>query len=205
MQRYASLKGGARNEPSWVQMACSACPECELRMDRYRYQCTQSGLRCNQAARPAANMARQIACWELPDSSAPRFAGSLTARRNPFSMNELLLFVHDLRLAQQAAAAGRARGLLLASPSRSGVFSKATDRRVEQFTESVSFDHRLYAHDIAGSIAHAQMLAEGRPDYRAGVPPDRARRWTQIRAEIEAGSFRSARSWKTSTCTSSRR
>ena len=26
-------------------------------------------------------------------------------------------------------------------------------------TESVSFDHRLYAQDIAGSIAHAQMLA----------------------------------------------
>jgi len=39
------------------------------------------------------------------------------------------------------------------------VFSKATDRRVERFTESVSFDHRLLAHDVAGSIAHAQMLA----------------------------------------------
>ncbi len=41
----------------------------------------------------------------------------------------------------------------------SGVFDGATDRRVEEFTESVSFDRRLYAHDIAGSIAHAQMLA----------------------------------------------
>ena len=41
-----------------------------------------------------------------------------------------------------------------------GVFSEATDRRVEEFTESVSFDRRLYAHDIAGSIAHAQMLAK---------------------------------------------
>jgi argininosuccinate lyase len=47
----------------------------------------------------------------------------------------------------------------LTSPSRGGVFSKATDRRVERFTESVSFDHRLYAHDIQGSVAHAQMLA----------------------------------------------
>ena len=45
------------------------------------------------------------------------------------------------------------------SPSRSGVFSPAADRRVERFTESVSFDHRLYEHDIAGSIAHALMLA----------------------------------------------
>jgi argininosuccinate lyase len=48
----------------------------------------------------------------------------------------------------------------LASPSRSGVFSKGTDRRVERFTESVSFDSRLYAHDVQGSIAHAQMLAK---------------------------------------------
>lgn len=31
---------------------------------------------------------------------------------------------------------------------------------MEQFTESVSFDYRLYAHDIQGSIAHAQMLAQ---------------------------------------------
>src|SRR5690349_18112796 len=41
-----------------------------------------------------------------------------------------------------------------------GVFDKATDRRVELFTESVSFDQRLYAHDIQGSLAHAQMLAK---------------------------------------------
>lgn len=51
-------------------------------------------------------------------------------------------------------------GAPLASPSRSGVFNKATDRRVQQFTESVSFDRRLYAHDVQGSIAHAQMLAK---------------------------------------------
>jgi argininosuccinate lyase len=42
----------------------------------------------------------------------------------------------------------------------SGVFREATDARVEKFTESVSFDRRLYAQDIAGSIAHAQMLAK---------------------------------------------
>jgi len=40
-----------------------------------------------------------------------------------------------------------------------GVFDEATDRRVEKFTESVSFDRRLYAHDIQGSLAHAGMLA----------------------------------------------
>ena len=48
----------------------------------------------------------------------------------------------------------------MSSPSRSGVFSKATDRRVDTFTESISFDYRLAKHDIEGSIAHAQMLSE---------------------------------------------
>jgi len=41
-----------------------------------------------------------------------------------------------------------------------GVFTQATDPRVEGFTESVSFDRRLFAQDIRGSIAHAQMLAK---------------------------------------------
>ncbi len=41
-----------------------------------------------------------------------------------------------------------------------GVFDVATDRRVEQFTESVSFDRRLFAQDIEASTAHAQMLAK---------------------------------------------
>ena len=41
-----------------------------------------------------------------------------------------------------------------------GRFSGDTDSRVEQYTESISFDRRLFRHDIAGSIAHATMLAE---------------------------------------------
>jgi argininosuccinate lyase len=41
-----------------------------------------------------------------------------------------------------------------------GRFSAATDDRVEAFTESISFDRRLYAHDIRASQAHARMLAE---------------------------------------------
>ena len=45
------------------------------------------------------------------------------------------------------------------SPSRSGVFEASTDQRLEAFAESISFDRRLYKHDIRGSIAHATMLA----------------------------------------------
>src|SRR5215471_12487933 len=41
-----------------------------------------------------------------------------------------------------------------------GRFSGSTDSRVEAFTESISFDRRLYRHDIIGSQAHARMLAE---------------------------------------------
>ncbi len=46
------------------------------------------------------------------------------------------------------------------SPSRSAVFDHGADKRVEMFTESVSFDRHLLAFDIEGSIAHAQMLAK---------------------------------------------
>ena len=41
-----------------------------------------------------------------------------------------------------------------------GRFSESTDLFVQDFTASIAFDRRLYAQDIAGSIAHATMLAE---------------------------------------------
>lgn len=41
-----------------------------------------------------------------------------------------------------------------------GRFTGQTDTRVEAFTESISFDQRLYRHDIIASQAHARMLAE---------------------------------------------
>jgi argininosuccinate lyase len=40
-----------------------------------------------------------------------------------------------------------------------GRFSGETDDRVERFTESISFDQRLYGEDILASQAHARMLA----------------------------------------------
>jgi len=40
-----------------------------------------------------------------------------------------------------------------------GRFSEVTDPRVDRFTESLSEDYRLFHHDIAGSIAHANALA----------------------------------------------
>jgi argininosuccinate lyase len=42
--------------------------------------------------------------------------------------------------------------------SRSGRFSGGPEAEVAKFTESISFDWRLWEHDIRGSIAHAKML-----------------------------------------------
>ncbi|MFT4689051.1 MAG: argininosuccinate lyase [Verrucomicrobiia bacterium] len=42
--------------------------------------------------------------------------------------------------------------------SRSGRFSGGPGDDVVQFTESISFDRRLWKHDIQGSVAHATML-----------------------------------------------
>ncbi len=69
-----------------------------------------------------------------------------------------------------------------------GVFDQPTDRRVEKFTESVSFDRRLYAHDIRGSIAHAHMLS------KVGVLSDDERHQIvsgleEIGRQIAAGEF----------------
>jgi argininosuccinate lyase len=47
----------------------------------------------------------------------------------------------------------------MAGKAWSGRFGEKTDSRVEEFTQSISFDHRLFKQDIQGSIAHANMLA----------------------------------------------
>ena len=41
-----------------------------------------------------------------------------------------------------------------------GRFSKATADLVQQYGESISYDWRLYPHDILGSIAHARALVK---------------------------------------------
>jgi len=67
-----------------------------------------------------------------------------------------------------------------------GRFQKDTDRLVEDFHSSISFDRRLYRYDIRGSIAHARMLA------RQGIiSNDEAalivRGLEDVLADIEAG------------------
>ena len=70
----------------------------------------------------------------------------------------------------------------------SGRFTEPTNQLVEAFTESVSFDSRLYRQDIRGSIAHSKMLA------KIGVLTDDEARaiedgLARIQNKIEAGEF----------------
>jgi len=41
-----------------------------------------------------------------------------------------------------------------------GRFTKETNKLVEEFTASIPFDQKLAKEDIAGSMAHVQMLGE---------------------------------------------
>ncbi|MFI5354227.1 MAG: argininosuccinate lyase [Desulfobaccales bacterium] len=69
-----------------------------------------------------------------------------------------------------------------------GRFAGETEKTVEDFTTSLSFDQRLYRQDIAGSMAHARML--GRQGIISAAEADElVRGLEEIRAEIEAGQF----------------
>ena len=99
----------------------------------------------------------------------------------------------------------RAWGVSVAEKPWGGVFRQPTDRRVEEFTESVSFDRRLYAHDVSGSIAHAQMLAKVGLISADECQAKLSRRLLEIRQEIERRAVHLPPNSKTSTCTSSGR
>ncbi len=65
---------------------------------------------------------------------------------------------------------------------------EGTDELAQSFVESISYDRRLYKHDIAGSIAHATMLA------KVGLITDAERDaiiegLKGIERDIEAGNF----------------
>ncbi len=69
-----------------------------------------------------------------------------------------------------------------------GRFTGETDNRVEAFTESISFDQRLYRQDIQASQTHARMLA------RVGLLTAKeakqiATALDRIRDDIEQGNF----------------
>jgi argininosuccinate lyase len=73
--------------------------------------------------------------------------------------------------------------------SRSGRFRGGPSQEVARFTESISFDWRLWRHDIEGSVAHAAMLKSARL-LSAAEHRDIVAGLRQIGREIESGRFR---------------
>jgi argininosuccinate lyase len=68
-------------------------------------------------------------------------------------------------------------------------FSQQADKLTEAFVESLSFDRRLWKYDIAGSIAHAEMLAEVGLIAK-GEAQEIRRGLLAIGEEIETGRFK---------------
>ena len=69
-----------------------------------------------------------------------------------------------------------------------GRFKTETADLLKEYSESISFDWRLYAHDIAGSIAHSKALLEAgliNPAEQKQIEDG----LNQIRKEIVAGEF----------------
>jgi argininosuccinate lyase len=77
------------------------------------------------------------------------------------------------------------------SVSRSGRFAREVDADVTDFTQSISFDRRLWRHDILGSLAHAAMLRKIGV-LSEGEATAISRGLKAIARDIEAGKFR----WK---------
>ncbi len=69
-----------------------------------------------------------------------------------------------------------------------GRFDVPTDSLMERYSQSIRFDHRLYEQDIAGSIAHARMLAKQQIISQADFDQIRDG-LEEIRREIESGQF----------------
>ncbi|MBC7681876.1 MAG: argininosuccinate lyase, partial [Ferruginibacter sp.] len=74
------------------------------------------------------------------------------------------------------------------SEAWSALFSEPMSDLVKRYTSSVFFDKRLWQADIAGSLAHAEMLAaqgiiaeQDHVDIQRGL--------AQISADIESGNF----------------
>jgi len=70
----------------------------------------------------------------------------------------------------------------------SGRFSEPVAELVKRFTASVDFDQRLALHDIQGSLAHAQMLAES-SIIAAQDLADIQRGLAEIKQEVVSGNF----------------
>lgn len=116
---------------------------------------------------------------EPVDSLGNRGSSRLHAQRNDAARKDLA----------RSSLSGKFRRMSRTQKAWAGRMAEPTDRLVESFTTSFPIDRRLHAYDIAGSVAHCEMLAKQRI-----IPLRDARRiitaLKEIEQEFSAGSFR---------------
>eukprot|EP00250_Pteridium_aquilinum_P019215 c24347_g1_i1 orf=302-1828(+) len=86
----------------------------------------------------------------LPGTILPHLQSTCSSNRRPFP-------VLNCSLAQQESTHNMAA---VETKLWGGRFEEGVTHIVEKFSESVSYDKKLYKHDIEGSRAHASMLAQ---------------------------------------------
>lgn len=94
-------------------------------------------------------------------------------------------------LFQRTFCPGLKRTKTTSPVARSGRFAAGPAAQLAQFTESISFDYRLWPQDIAGSRAHARMLQKAGL-LSASEARDILKGLDRIQKTIEAGEF----SWR---------
>ncbi len=97
--------------------------------------------------------------------------------------------MRSMTIAKRTKKQPSATGTRAARKPWSGRFTSATSVLAEEFTQSISYDWRLYPYDIAGSIVHATMLG------RQGIITKKesaaiVRGLEAVLREIDAGRFR---------------
>ena len=116
-----------------------------------------------------------------PSSGAPRPPAPAAGAASPAAARPAGNAPHP----GSSSAAG---SLAAKAEAWSGRFSEPVSELVKRYTASVGFDRRLARHDIAGSLAHAEMLAHVGLLSAADLDAIRDG-MARIAAEIEAGTF----------------
>lgn len=84
------------------------------------------------------------------------------------------------------------------SQAWSALFSEPMNDLVKRYTSSVSFDKRLWQADIAGSLAHADMLAAQKIISSEDLASIQ-KAWLKSAAKLKLGALNGNWIWKTCT------
>ena len=184
--------GSARAMVFCLIIDCIAKPACKLRAGKLRRMPTPRHRRFQRLLSATRCGRGKLEPDATPDRGAvspvSRFLGAaafLTRRATePFAMADAKPPVTPLP-----------------QPDWSGRFGEPVAELVKRYTASVDFDRRLAAVDIAGSLAHARMLA-ATGVLRPTISPRSSAGWGRFAARSSAASSRGRATSRTSTSTS---